>query len=362
MASKYTDDSADVSNLSNVTIELQRILNLIEDDENIPLVSLKEAVNQLVSLVPELDQMVSTVAKTPNTANDGLTNDESSSISLYSIEWKPRDKSFHVILNTTLQTANRILLKPWFPYLKLIMTALAKLPSDSTHLTLYHAVKLNLIAQYPVGRSFVWWGFTLCTMSLDFCNNEYILGQNGARTLFIIDHQSGKNIRKHLFNAKEQDVLLPPACQFQITSSFDAGNGLHIIHLKEIPAKKQLLNPVQPRPIILSAEKSKLGVPGPPRTSPVSPQLKVTFQEFLPENKSNTKRIQKTSSKPTRQRQRSTSVKRIDPKVAMLTDLLTADPVNIICMRLILLSLKKMKYHLFFSYSIAMYHVESFAR
>jgi hypothetical protein len=332
MAAKYTDENADVSNFSDVTIELQRILHLIGDNENTPLVSLEEAINPLISLVPDLEKMIATVKK-----NRSITNDESMSIALYSIEWKPRDKSFHVILNTTLQTADRTLLKPWFCYLKLIMTALAKLPSHPTRLTIYHAIKLNLIAQYPLGRTFVWWGFTLCTKSLDFFNNEYVLGQNGARTLFIIDSQSGKSIREHSFYTTEEDILLPPACQFQTTGSFDAGNGLYIIHLKEISPKYQLRNSVLLPPITSpnrkvttsSSEKSKSDMPGPPHSSPVPSQLKVNLPKYLPKIQTTRKPIKNTSNTPIVPKQRNISVKRIDTKVQKCIEALNSDPVII---------------------------------
>jgi hypothetical protein len=42
----------------------------------------------------------------------GLTDNESASILLYTMEWEPREKSFYITLNNTLQAANRNLLKP----------------------------------------------------------------------------------------------------------------------------------------------------------------------------------------------------------------------------------------------------------
>ncbi|CAF3973106.1 unnamed protein product [Rotaria sp. Silwood2] len=305
MAAKYNDNSTNSSKVSDVTVELSRMLHLIEEDKNIPFVSLEEAINPLVPFVPELEQMILIVKKNHNIAKDSLTTDESSSILLYTIKWKPINKSFRVILNTTLETRNQTLLKPWFRYLKLIMTALNKLPSNSTRLTVYHAVKLNLIAQYPVGRIFVWWGFTLCTTSLDILNNEHILGQNGARTLFIIDSQSGKSICKHSFYSKEQEVLIPAACRFHVTGCFDAGNGLHIIHLKEMQPKHQLIALVQqvskilPKKVstIVSSEKTK---PVMPRSLSISPLQKKSFTENLANRRSMIEPIQKPLVEPTK--------------------------------------------------------------
>ncbi|CAF0778231.1 unnamed protein product [Rotaria sp. Silwood1] len=327
MAAKYRDNFIDSSNVSDTTVELSRMLYLIEEDNNIPLVSLEEAVYPLVPFVPELEEMISTVKKNSNITKNTLTNDESSSILLYTIKWKPIDKSFHVILNTTLETKNQTLLKLWFRYLKLMMTALNKLPTDSTRLTIYHAVKLNLMAQYPVGRTFVWWGFTLCTMSLDVLNNEYILGQNGARTLFIIDSKSGKKICKHSFYPKEQEVLLPCACRFQVTGCFDAGNGLHIIHLKEVQPTHQVIAPVRRVAKTMTNNNFRKSLTlRPPQSLSVSPPLKKTSTEYLKKRVSVIEPMQKSSIELAKPKQINVLLQRINPKVQKSVESLLADP------------------------------------
>jgi len=161
------------------------------------------------------------------------------------MEWEPREKSFYIILNNTLQAANRNLLKPWFLYLRLIMTSLAKLPSNFQRLTVYRGVKLDLSAQYPQGSIVTWWGFSSCTTSLRILNNERFLGRTGIRTLFKIECYSAKSIKSFSFYPEEEEVLLPPARQFQVMDCLDQGDGLHIIQLKEIQPKFPLINPVQ---------------------------------------------------------------------------------------------------------------------
>jgi hypothetical protein len=224
MASKHAETRVD---------EAEGVLAFLQDYPKIPLVSLEEAVHPLLALVPDLEQMVSTIKRSNYVAKDGLNHNESASISLYSLEWKPRERSFYVVLNSALQIADRRQLKPWFPYLRLLKDALDKLPCESSCLTVQHSIKLNLAAQYPVGRTFVWWSLTRCTASLDGLNKESGLGQTGARTLFIIDCYSSKNIGQHSYDDRENDVLLPLACRLEVTSCFNAGNGLHVIRLTE---------------------------------------------------------------------------------------------------------------------------------
>jgi len=94
----------------------------------------------------------------------------------------------------------------------------------------------------------VWWGFSSCTKSLDVLADERFLGKNGTRTLFNIECYSGKSIQNYSFYPEEQEVLLPPARQFQVMGSLNQVNGLYIIHLKEIEPDYPWINPVQLSP------------------------------------------------------------------------------------------------------------------
>jgi hypothetical protein len=250
MAAKYAEESGHILRFSDLTSEPRRMLPPIQGYENMPLVSLEEAINPLVSIVPDVERMAWTVKQNHFEEKDGLTHDESASVLLYSMEWHPRDKSFYIILNNTLQSANRQLLQPWFLYLRLVLTSLAKLPSEASRLTVYRGVKKDFSALYSTGSTVTWWAFSSCATSIDALNNEQFLGVNGTRTLFTIDCHSGKSIRNHTIYPEEEEVLLPPARQFQVMGCLNQGNGLHIIQLKEIQPKYPLINPVQLPPTI----------------------------------------------------------------------------------------------------------------
>ncbi|CAF1456464.1 unnamed protein product [Adineta steineri] len=204
MAAKFSDEPQQVFRFSDFPSEPRQMLSPIIGYEKEPLVSLEEAIDPLIPLVPEVERMAWTVKQRHFDGNHDLTDDEVASIILYTMEWEPTENSFYITLNKTLQAANRKLLKPWFLYLRLIMTSLAKLPSDSNRLTVYRGVKLDLSAQYPKGTTVTWWSFSSCTTSIDVLSNEQFLG-----------------------------------------------NGLHIIQLKEIQPKFPLINPV-PQPTLHS--------------------------------------------------------------------------------------------------------------
>ncbi|CAF1010560.1 unnamed protein product [Adineta steineri] len=253
MAAKFSGELQHVFRFSEFTSQPRRMLPPILGYEKEPLVSLEEAIDPLIPLVPEVERMAWTVKQNHFDGEHGLTNDEAASIMIYTLEWEPRHHSFYIFLNNTLQAANRQLLKPWFLYLRLITTSLTKLPSDSNRLMVYRGVKLDLSAQYLKGSIVTWWGFSSCTASVGILSNERFIGQSGARTLFNIDSSSAKSIKRYSFFPADEEVLLPPARQFQVIDSLNSGNGLHIIQLKEIEPKFSLINPVPqptPRPTI----------------------------------------------------------------------------------------------------------------
>jgi hypothetical protein len=93
---------------------------------------------------------------------------------------------------------------------------------------------MDLIKDYPVDKTFVWWAFSSCTDSIGTLENEAFFGQSGTRTLFTIECSTGKNIRNHSIFPTENEVLLIAARQFKVISHLNAGNDLHIIQIKEI--------------------------------------------------------------------------------------------------------------------------------
>ena len=179
-----------------------------------------------------------------NTKNpsDGLSQDESASIKLYTMEWKPNHESLYVVLNTSLRSSNRDKLKPWFLYLKLILTALARLPSK--HQFVCRGVKLDLSSRFATGNTIVWWGFSSCTVLIEVLQQEEFLGKTGARTMFNIECYSGKDIHKHSYYPNEDEILLLPGTQFKLVGCLDQGYNLHTIQLKEIHSSAHNLYPI----------------------------------------------------------------------------------------------------------------------
>jgi hypothetical protein len=234
MASKFTDTSNDSFHFSDGAEKPQQRLPPLRGYENKPLVTLEEATEPLIPYVPEIEHMVYTVRGYDKmTPEDGLTTDESASIRLYSMDWSPTESSFYIKLNETLRSERReSLLPPWLLFLRLFMTALFKI--QSTPRIVFRGIKLDLRDKYLKGSTCIWWGFSSCTTKVEVLENNQFFGKAGTRSLFSIECNTGKSIKKHAFYPNEDEILLLPGREFEVIGSLDMGNNLTMIHLKEI--------------------------------------------------------------------------------------------------------------------------------
>ena len=205
-----------------------------------PLLSLDDAVQPIHELLDDLDRMVYTAKWNSKKPADGLTLDESAAIHLYTMQWEEPHVSLYTTLNRILRSERREPLKPWFRYLKLILTALFKLPSVRS--TVWRGVRGNLSDQYD--DEHIWWGFSSCTENMEVM--QQFVGTSGVRTLFSIECINGKIIRPHSFYKNESEILLLPGTFFRVVSKWSPAKDLYMIHLRETPAPYPNLEPPFP--------------------------------------------------------------------------------------------------------------------
>ncbi|CAF1027517.1 unnamed protein product [Adineta steineri] len=243
MATERNAEAQQFKRVSDMVEEPQKMLLPIRGYEKMPTVSLEEAVAPLVSVLPQIQDYAYVAKKRcESVPADDLTRDESASIMLYSMEWEPHEECLYFALNAALRSEDRRKLKPWFLYLKLILTALEKLPSMRCYV--FRGVNSDLYNQYTKGKEFVWWGFSSCTTTIEVLENEEFLGKTGERTMFTIECDSGKDISRHSYFQSEKEVLLLAARQFIVVSCLQPAPGLHMIQLKETKPSITLLQPV----------------------------------------------------------------------------------------------------------------------
>lgn len=229
-----------ISRITDVDKEPLEFLAPLDGYENMPLVSIEEAVENLVAILPSVQNYAYVAKQRCKNPADGLSEDESASIMLYTMGWKPLDKCLYFVLNATLRSKDRESLKPWYLYLKLLLTALFRLPSLQR--TVFRGVKSNMTENYINDETVVWWAFSSCTTSIGVLKSDLFLGKTGSRTIFNIECQSARDIRKHSYYSREDEILLLPATQFKVVSCLDQ-NDLHIIQLKETIPPFPLLQP-----------------------------------------------------------------------------------------------------------------------
>jgi len=167
-----------------------------------------------------------------------LDGDEVGSIYLYTME-----SELYPTLNRLLRQRERQALKPFFPYLQLMLSARQKLPRYVG--VVWRGVRgVDLREKYPTDTELYWWAFSSTTKQLETLTNPQFLGKDGVRTVFMIEVQTGVDIERFSAlqgQASEAEVLLYPGTKLQVIGSMEMGQGLFQVHLREVEVPMQLV-------------------------------------------------------------------------------------------------------------------------
>lgn len=218
------------------------LLMPIDGYQERPLMPLEKAIEPAKHLFGRnIDEMIHVAKERCQYPKDGLSSDESAAILLYTMEGGVPTDNLYYVLNNALRSEERRGLVPFFSYLKLILTALWKLPSEKC--VAWRGVNGNITDNFKIGKTIVWWGFSSCTTSMNVLESSNYMNQSDVRTLFSIECMNGKIIRNHSYFKNENEILLLPAIQLQVLSKMSPAPNLHVIHLKEIEGPFPLLKP-----------------------------------------------------------------------------------------------------------------------
>ena len=178
----------------------------------------------------------------PGAVASMLTPSLVASLGLYTAELHVGESPY-CVCNAALRAADRGKCKPFVPFIWHVMHALAKCDRYEGA-QVFRGVKADLSAQYPKDREVTWFQFSSCTCDIQVEQSEQFCGSSGTRTLFSIELTTGRAriITKFSLVPSEAEVLLPPNSRFKVVSQFDAGNGLVIIQLKELPPKDPIID------------------------------------------------------------------------------------------------------------------------
>ncbi|CAF1488753.1 unnamed protein product [Adineta ricciae] len=208
-----------------------------------PLLPLLEACRPLIGIIHDLSSYIETALnKTPQVPPDGLTINESAAIRLYTIQWDSPHQSLHVMLNSALESGDRKNVQPYFKYLKLLLTALVKLPCVPPQ-TVWRGVNKNMSAQFSQNATITWWSFSSCASSTAELETKGSFSKTGERTLVSIEIINGRRIRAHSYSDSQDEIILLPGTQMVVDSRSQPSLDLHIIHLKQIIPNEMNLEP-----------------------------------------------------------------------------------------------------------------------
>ncbi|CAF1481807.1 unnamed protein product [Rotaria sordida] len=225
---------------------VDHLLSPIKGYQDKPLVTLTAAIEPVSSFFNEIEDNVMVALHNCQNSANGLNQEESASIHLYTMQFDGGPSLYHV-LNQSLRAENREDLKPWFLYLKLFLTALHKLPSQTE--TVWRGIRdVDLSSKYKTGMKFAWWGVSSCTTHIEVLEKSQFLGKHGQRTLFSIQCINGKSIAAYsYFKDTEKEIILMPGSYFEVMGQLNPAPELHIIQLKEIIPPMTLVKPPFPK-------------------------------------------------------------------------------------------------------------------
>jgi len=209
--------------LGEVSKEVGEKMEAITGISDCPLQSLEVATKKVLTIIPGLAGYVKTALEKV-TVSGGLSKDEAAAVYLYTMESK-----FYKDINANLREVNRTKIQPFFPYLRLLLSAFQKLAPKPVDL--WRGVKLDLKKMYPIKQTVVWWGISSCTPKKGVA--EGFMGTSGIRTLFRIMPQCAISIMSFSAFKGEEEFILPPGTQLHVESLNTDSSGLTTIVLQE---------------------------------------------------------------------------------------------------------------------------------
>jgi uracil DNA glycosylase len=190
-----------------------------------PVRSLADATRDLERALPGLARLVAhTLGYADRQAAAGLSRDEIAALHLYTLA-----SAFYKQLNAALRAPDRRAITPYRAYLRLFLSALARLPRTNT--PLYRGVARDLRRDYAEGRVITWWGVSSCTPKIEVA--RAFLGANGRRVLFEVHAHRAVSIRRFSAYTQEEELVLAPGTPLRVDRVVDQAGGLSVVTLRE---------------------------------------------------------------------------------------------------------------------------------
>mmetsp|Transcript_61101 Transcript_61101/g.177130 ORF Transcript_61101/g.177130 Transcript_61101/m.177130 type:complete len:706 (-) Transcript_61101:161-2278(-) len=208
--------------LDNVKSDLADITGVMDQ----PLVTLANALSSTKVAKPAAAR---SVTKAADMDRGSLTVQEAASVHMYTTNY------LYKALNEALRSADRGVVQTYFLYLRLLLTALQKMPASDK--MLYRGVALDLSKDYPANSDVTWWAVSSCTPSLAVAKG--FGGGSKVWTLFVIKSRTSVGIRELSEYRHEEEYVLAPGTQFRVTAVKREGTCIEI-HMEELGGQKRV--------------------------------------------------------------------------------------------------------------------------
>ncbi|GAA4250644.1 ADP-ribosyltransferase domain-containing protein [Dactylosporangium darangshiense] len=200
-----------------------------------PLMDFREAVAPAAELMSGLHRHIEVShdfgCKQAGDATADLSADEVAALYLYTCE-----SAFYRQINATLRNPDRARIVPFLPYLRLLFSAVSRLPARTE--PLWRGVSLDLRSQYPMGQTVTWWGVSSCTSKVGVA--RAFMGGRGKRTLFEVTPVRAVGIRRFSAFTGEEEFILAPGTQLKVTSVVAERGGLCTVKLTELGEQRMV--------------------------------------------------------------------------------------------------------------------------
>lgn len=220
--------------VGTVTVNPQ-VLAPIQGVMDQPLVQLDAATATLTSFIPGIVITVSVamafardLVHTEGPDPHGLTVDEVGAVYLYTAQ------CLYKQLNEALRSEDRQNCIPYFGYLRLLLSAVDKLPSHSGHV--FRGIRKDLSGTYTKNREVYEWAIGSATVNGEVLKNPLFLGSTGDRSLICYRQRCGKDISRYSAYKTEKEVILPPGFLWRVGNAMDipGSNGLRLFEIDQV--------------------------------------------------------------------------------------------------------------------------------
>lgn len=168
-----------------------------------------------------------------------MSKHEIAAVRMYTLEFKKIfgdmcKLSLYSILNEKLRNEDRHHLILYREYILLLLHAIRKCRPVEVKIV-YRGIKFRAsLEDFQIGKLIIWYQFSSCTIDIGI--QQKFIGDEGERTLFHIEIVHGRARMINEFSAfpEEVEVVFPPYSHFEVVGNYNAGNGLLIIHLREV--------------------------------------------------------------------------------------------------------------------------------